>query len=328
MSETETTYKNGIAEEANRLTRQAAEAVTVEALAALDENRGILIIQRRLEILELARKGSIARTFPRDWVLFKADSGIYAYLQDSGCERIKDIWGINVEHVSEFKTEEQADGTIVYLIWGDGSCNLTRSRVEHVLGSRDIGSMAMGRSDVPLSQLKIDTMKAARSNLDGSIIRHLAGLANVPIEEINRIMSRPENEQSGFNLGRGFGSQADRQSQEADKGDYGTPPNCEKCGKPLKLLQGKYGPFWGGHRDCGIKPVSAKKVNGKPTSQGDTQGSSQDVPSLKNSLISLISRLPTKEERDSYKTSVLKAETVEQLKQIEKTMREAIGEPF
>jgi hypothetical protein len=54
--------------------------VTTEELAQLDGQRGVEVLKKRMEILALARAGSIARTFPRDWTLFKGEAGTYAYL--------------------------------------------------------------------------------------------------------------------------------------------------------------------------------------------------------------------------------------------------------
>lgn len=255
-----------VVQEAKQLQKTAVAPQTVEELAALEGNRGVELIKRRLDILAAARLGSIARTFPRDWVLFKAESGIYGYLQDSGCERVKDIWGINIFNVSDFIHEDQEDGSRLYIITGDGTSNLTRSTVERVIGARDTDSMLMGRKDVSPAQLKLDTMKGARSNLDGGIVRHLAGLASVPIEELNRIFGRSESQDlTGFNLGKGFGSQAVRAGATPEKQEsYGPAPKCPTCKATMKFFEGRSGrePFWGcpNYRECKQKPITAKKV--------------------------------------------------------------------
>jgi hypothetical protein len=308
--------------------------ISTDELAQLDGKRGEELLAKRMAILELARRGSIARTFPRDWTLFKGESGVYAYLQDSGCERMMDIWGIEISNISGFSEEAQEDGSVLYIVMGDGHSRLTGRDVFAVLGSRDTGSMEMGR-EVNAAKLKIETMKAARSNLDGSIVRHLAGLASVPIEELNKVFSRSDPQDLvGFNLGKGFGRQTERHGASGSKADYGLAPDCPKCKTKMRLFdKDQSSPYWGcpSYKTCGQKTIPAKKVESESKSEASPSQTTEEPPlkvgDFKNQLLELITQLPTQEERKAFKDLVFKAKTIEELKTLQKQMNDTISPP-
>jgi hypothetical protein len=84
--------------------------------------------------------------------------------------------------------------------------------------------------DVEGAEKEYLVRKCARANLDGSIVRELAGMKNMPLEELKRIAPEYQWEQRAAK-GKGYGNQADRQAvRESSKADV---PNCPKCGGPM-----------------------------------------------------------------------------------------------
>lgn len=306
---------------------------SVHELAELEGNRGIDILNKRIEALLQLRRGSIAQTFPHDWTLFKGEAGVYGYLGDSGCERVKKLWGIMPYNHSDYTSEDLGEGNTLYMIQCDGVCHLTGDKVDRIIGGRDTASMEMG-NDVPAGKLRLDTMKAARSNADGGVVRDLAGLANVPIEELNKVFGRQLNDLSGFGLGKGFGSQADRHGAAGSKADYGPAPKCPKCASEMRLFdKDPASPYWGcpAYRTCGQKTIPAKKIEQSRETQphSDVSKTTEEKPlkvgEYKNQLFELIKQLPTSEERQAYKKQVLEAKTVEDLAKLQEQMNGAIG---
>jgi hypothetical protein len=84
--------------------RRPDTPVTLSELAAL-KGEALEVIEARVQIIATLRRASIRATSPEDWVLFKApdDQGgqIVGYLQDAGCDRIRDLWGVEIFNVSQ-----------------------------------------------------------------------------------------------------------------------------------------------------------------------------------------------------------------------------------
>ncbi len=228
--------------------------VTLTELAAL-KGEALEIIDARVQVLATLRKAALRATNPEDWVLFKArdDQGgqVVGYLQDAGCERVRDLYGIEIFNVSDpEKVPGSQPGEFYYLIRGDGRCKFTRQTIESLEGGRSsTDDVCRGKSG---AALELAVRKNARANLDGNVVRELAGLASVPLEELKAAWAGTGKDPSRCRLGRGFGSGVERQGQRAvQEGETREAPKCEICGVTAVFRPAgqtstgrKYDAFW------------------------------------------------------------------------------------
>lgn len=230
--------------------RHPAVPVTVNDLAAL-KGEALEVLDARITILETARKRAIRMTAPEDWVLYLSKDGrITGYLQDAGCDRIRDITGIEVFGVGEPQRVVAADGqSFMYLIRGSGRSRLTMQVVEEMEGGREsTEDFCKGKTG---ARLELDVRKAARANLDGNITRELAGLKSVPLEDLKAAWEGTGKNWEHCHKGRGFGSQDERVGATRQGEPDVEPPTCRFCQPAntvkLKYRQGKDGraPFYG-----------------------------------------------------------------------------------
>lgn len=213
--------------------RRPSVPATLSELAVL-KGEGSEIIEARIRVLETARKAGIRATHPEDWLLFKApdDQGgqVVGYLQDSGCERVRDIFGISISNVSAPEKISAADpGEFHYIIRGDGHCTLTAQMIEGIEGGRS--STEDFCKDKQGAALELAVRKAARANLDGQIVRELAGLAGVPIAELEAAWTGTHKQVGQCRRGRGFGSRSERLGANTTRGGAPDvePPVCPHC---------------------------------------------------------------------------------------------------
>ncbi len=226
------------------------QSATIEELAQSEE--GVVKLDRGLGMMRTLRNASIAFTFPHDWVLFKADDRITGYLQDSGCQRIKDLWGIEIYDLGEWiKTEDPDTHEFSWTISGSGLSKRTGQVVVGISGTRySYEDFIVHRK---LKKLQIDTevKKAARANLDGSIVRELAGVKSVPAEELDSVWSTAGMGYKTTKLspkGRGFGTANERAGGDSDRNGGVAPqdiPFCSFCEPPERLVFRKEKGFWG-----------------------------------------------------------------------------------
>lgn len=186
--------------------------VTLSELAAL-KGEAVEIIEARAQVLQTLRVSGIRATHPEDWLKYKApveDGGqIVCYLQDAGCDRVRDLFGIEVFDISvPLKIAGQQPGEFLYVITGSGRSKFTRQVVENMEGGRSSTDDFCKGVEGPALELLV--RKAARANLDGNITRELAGLKSVPVEEIDRAWDGTPKKSDRCRLGRGFGSRAER----------------------------------------------------------------------------------------------------------------------
>lgn len=217
---------------------------------AARKGEGLAVIEARAKILETLRKAAIRATSPEDWLLFKDRKGaVIGYLQDCGCDRVRDLYGIEVQNVGRPEKVSGEDGeSFTYLIEGGGYCGITHQTVEAIEGGRSsTDDFVRDRQGV---ELELAVRKAARANLDGNITRELAGLKSVPLQELNEAWKDTNKTSANCRLGRGFGSGAQRQGADMQTGAGVTQsqaPKCPKCGGDMKFVagkEGKYEPFW------------------------------------------------------------------------------------
>lgn len=230
------------------------QAATIEELSQTEE--GKVIVARGIEMMKILRSASIAFTYPHDWVLFKADDRITGFCQDAGCQRFADIWGIEIYNLGEWmRTEDPDTKEFSWTITGDGVSKRTGLTVTGIAGTRYSYEEFITRRKLPRLQIETEVKKAARANLHGSIVRELAGLKSVPVEELDQVWSV-----AGMGAyktsklcpkGRGFGTGNERAGGTSAEKNGGIAPTdipfCSFCEPPERLVFREKGnpPFWG-----------------------------------------------------------------------------------
>lgn len=211
--------------------RRPTVPTTIAQLAML-KGEAIETMQLRAQVWEKAVTAAILATHPTDYVLFRDREGrVIAYLQDSGCERARNILGIEIFNVgTPQKIPGTAPGEFSYVISGWGRCHLTLQVVEAMEGGRgSLEDFCKGKSG---AALELDVRKAARANLDGNIVRELSGLRNLPIEVLEQTWAGTTKRVDQCRKGRGFGTFAEREGVATTT--PGTPkieaPTCGYCG--------------------------------------------------------------------------------------------------
>lgn len=179
----------------------------------------------RARVWGSARLEAIKATSPEDWVLFRAvdqQSGVErrtAYLQDSGCSRIRPILGIDIipPDGKEFRytrdedtvEETDKDGNVqkrlvyAYSVTGNGYCRYTGRSVIGVVGTRYSTDKDAAEIKDPLRR-KLRVKQNARVNLDGNITRLLSGLKVVSIDELAAAWEGTTKKIEKCTWGRGF----------------------------------------------------------------------------------------------------------------------------
>lgn len=224
--------------------RHPSVPVSLNELAAR-KGEAIEILEARILILETARARAIRMTAPEDWVLFKSpDDRVTGYLQDAGCDRIRDVTGIEVFGVTEPQREASADGqSFMYLIRGNGRSRLTLQVVEDMEGGRmSTDDFCRDKKGVAL---ELAVRKAARANLDGNIVRELAGLKSVPLEDLQKAWEGTGKNWDHCRKGRGFGTKEERSGGERADAPKLAPPHCDVCGKVGVFRTSARGGFYG-----------------------------------------------------------------------------------
>lgn len=238
--------------------RNPQVSVTVNDLAER-KGEGHEILEARAQILNTARRHAIHVTHPEDWVLFKSkDERIVGYLGDAGCERARPIFAIRIYPEGEPTKVVANDGkSFAIITHGRGTCGLTLDHVEGAEGIRD--SMEDFAKDLVGIKQEMRVRQASRANLDGRIVRELAGLSSVPIEELARVWAGTEKKVEHCRKGRGFGTQDERHGgTRAGEPDV-EPPVCEVCGTKGAVRKGKDGkPDWYGCPNYTNHPAGRK----------------------------------------------------------------------
>ena len=225
--------------------------VTVDELSV--DTRGKEIALARAEVMTVIRKAAIKLTAPQDWLLFRAENRVTAFLQDAGCQRVRDLFGIEITPTSEPIKIEAEDGTYAYSITGRGKCHVTSQQILGIEGLRySTDDFLVGLTPI-MKEMRV--RQAARANLDGNITRQLAGLKVVAAEDLTEAWAGTKKTLELCARGKGYGSKAERmgaQTQQSSDTPAGSEPICELCGSRMKFIQagtskssGKsYSAFW------------------------------------------------------------------------------------
>lgn len=209
--------------------RRPSVPVTLNELAFLKE-QGKEILEARIEIMETARRAAIRGTSPEDWILNKAkDGSVLGYLQDVGCQRPSiEIFGIRITPTSKPQKIPQPDGSFVYVMSGDGFCTLTGKQVLEMEGGRSSNDDNVRGKKA--AELDLAVRKNCRANMDGRIIRKLAGLGNVPVQELVDCWKGTNKTVERCVKAHGFGSQAERSGAKLQDDSGIAESDRPKCG--------------------------------------------------------------------------------------------------
>lgn len=217
--------------------RRPSAPVTLSQLATLKTGEAIEIITSRGQILTTARFEAIRLTAETDYVLFKTPDGrIYAYLQDSGCRRVAPLFGIESFDIgTPEKIMGAAPNEFHYVIRGSGRCKLTGEVLEQIEGGRSsTEDFCRGKTGV---DLELAVRKASRANLEGSLVRKLAGLGSIPAEDLERAGKKLDR----CSKGRGFGTRDERVGADRLDPTNVPPPTCGVCGAVAVFRPGRDG---------------------------------------------------------------------------------------
>jgi len=265
--------------------------VTLAELAAR-KGEAIEILEARIEILRMLHKAALRAIAPEDVLLFKSpdEQGgqITGYLQDCGAERVRDFFGIEIFGVSAPEKILTNDPAVFhYIIRGSGRCKLTRQTIEAVEGGRS--STDDFCKDKKGAELELAVRKAARANLDGRIVRELAGLSNISAEDLRQAWEGTSKKLEQCRRGRGFGTRSERLGATSEKAPDVDPPVCAHCGttgvyRPATdKRRAFYGcPKWDSHKDkkfiVDAEKWVADQAKRAPAESGGTPADRQGPP--------------------------------------------------
>jgi hypothetical protein len=225
--------------------RDPGVPVDLSQLSARGSEDALGIIDARAGVIRSVRRFALLETYPSDYTAFRRPDGVVTcYLDDDGCARVRDLFGISIFNVSRPERVAGTDGSFMYFVTGDGRCSLTHQVIEAIEGGRSSSEkFCDGKSGAELERV---VRKAARANLNGTITRELAGLESIPIDELARVWTGTPKSIDAIAKGRGFGTSAERLGGNPERGAPDVPPpNCGVCGAPGRWINGPRGAFYG-----------------------------------------------------------------------------------
>lgn len=196
------------------------EPTTISVLAAGD-------VAKAYEAARALQESSIRLTNPEDWVIFKAKDGAeLAYLQDTGCQRVRSLWGITFDRINlrEDVVEAKLDGGDIYVeVQVSGRCTITGEENSEIGARGSDGFFASAwesSKDKPVERERVraNIRKAAIANGQGRLVRRLTGLGQVPKARLLAIgLDEKRLRGTDFQSGTKGGS-----------GDYASDPQLKK----------------------------------------------------------------------------------------------------
>jgi hypothetical protein len=230
--------------------RNPSVPATLNEIAAR-KGEAAAIIDARVMVLKTLRIESIRRTSPEDWVAYRDEKTgrEIAYLQDSGCQRIAPLWGIETRPKRTERTPEKSaspNEDFAYTVTGDGQCKITNQVIYDIEGTRYSNERYAEQSPAGIHR-EVAVKKAARANFDGTCVRKLAGMNVVPVAELLEVWGDPKMKDR-IAKGRGYGTQDQRVGGAGKEGlDQSDIPMCPVCNIKLVLraAKGDRGAFWG-----------------------------------------------------------------------------------
>ena len=211
--------------------------VNLIALSGLSVEAAKAKVEAMATILDTFRKAAIKLTKPRDWNLYRSKEGhITAYLHDSGCQRVRALFGISIKPDGKMELiSGDAPNDFAYSILGTGHSRLTGEVVEGVEGMKTSDEILSNPNFKNLhgARLKAQVRKHTLANMHGTVTRKLTGLSNVPAEML---------QESGMDItqciqARGFGTQAERSGAKMQTSTGADMPSCPKCNGAMKFVE-------------------------------------------------------------------------------------------
>lgn len=215
----------------------------------------VAAVAARADMLAALRRQAIRATHPEDWLLFRApaDQGgqVVAYLAESGCERIRDLWGIDVYDVTIQKTATADPAVYCYVATGNGYALETRQTVAGVTGARSSVDDFARQAHPAIRDYRVQ--QAARANMAGNIVRELTGLKAVPIAELRAAWIDLPKQVDACRRGRGFGP-----ARSSTPAAPARPNPPARSASPPRPTPARPAP------DDNDRPLTADDIFGKP----------------------------------------------------------------
>ena len=242
--------------EAELITEETSISRPLTPIAASElagREDGLVIVERKAQILTSLRRASIASTTPHDGTLYKAEARITGYLESLACWNLRPLWGVDTVNPGEPYKIEHEDGTFAWAIEAEGYCNVTNTAISRAMGICYSNEDFLVSRKLPPIKLEPEMQRTARQRLEGILVREAGGLKRVPVQELDDVWRGTWKNTSMSPKGRGFGSGAERQGAQVKQSDIETQyqPKCDNCHAVMKYIpagtsqQGKpYDAFW------------------------------------------------------------------------------------
>lgn len=163
-------------------TQNHLDVIQAQSGLVLDPVKAIAEANKRVEFFKQIKTISLKMTAAGDWVL----EGGKPYLQGSGCEKLKPVWGIEIK---DAKIEPSLkDGLELYKQNGEiafeclvtGRCKVTGEESVFIGGrsSRDGFFSSQKNLDI------VDVYKAAYTNAEVQAVMRLLGMRNLSVDDL------------------------------------------------------------------------------------------------------------------------------------------------
>lgn len=149
----------------------------------LDSQKAIARIEAIANVLSGCSKVSIQRTNPKDWVKM----GDSFYLQATGAQKIRPIWGIYYRN-REVEKETYPDGSYSYIITGEVGSKVLDQLYGEVTIQIDGGRSSTDKFFAKGNMVPdpMDIRKAALANWEARAVTALLGLKNMSQEDLRK----------------------------------------------------------------------------------------------------------------------------------------------
>lgn len=173
----------------NEIVREAEfDNRSFNPLEVIDVEKAVARVQAISNVLDKCVKVSIQRTSPADWVRMKSSKGESFYLQATGAQKVRAVWGI---YFFDREVTKETDGqSYAFIVSGKvGSKVLDQlygKVVIDVEGGRSSSDTFFTGRDGNKTPDILDVRKAAIANWEARAICSLLGLKNFTAEDLTR----------------------------------------------------------------------------------------------------------------------------------------------
>jgi hypothetical protein len=167
-------------------TQQENQQGNLELITAngnvLDPVKAIAEANRRVEFYKQIKNISLKMTNPHDWIL---EAG-KPYLQGSGCEKLKPIWGIEIREPRIEPTLKEGieifrrDGEIAFECMVTGKSKVTGEESVFIGGRSSKDPFFSNQKSLDI----VDVYKSAYTNAEVQAVMRLLGMRNLTVDDL------------------------------------------------------------------------------------------------------------------------------------------------